>query len=127
MSGTLASMRRMFNVDEAPWETYSLQGEPQKDCSWANLSYDDETGAGCFLFRFGPGARSIAHEHVGYEEFIILEGSIEEPDGTIYKAGDFVSLKPGSRHWSKSENGAVTAVFIRGGFKTLDSDAEAGT
>ena len=43
MAETLASKRRMFSVDEAPWETYSLQGEPQKDCAWANLSYDEAT------------------------------------------------------------------------------------
>jgi len=125
MTASLASKRRMISVGDAPWQTYSLQGKPQKDCAWANLSYDEETGEGCFLFRFGPGARSIAHEHLGYEEFVILEGSIEDHDGAVYKAGDFVSLKPGSRHWSHSEEGAVVAVFIRGGFRTLANDAEA--
>jgi len=127
MPGTLASMRDMVSVDDANWQTYSLQGEPQKDCAWCNLSYDEETGEGCFLFRFDPGGRSIAHEHVGYEEFVILKGSIEDHDGAVYKAGDFVSLKPGSRHWSKSKEGAVVAVFIRGGFRTLANDTEAGT
>jgi len=125
MTDTLASKRRMFSVDDAPWETYSLQGKPQKDCAWANLSYDDETGEGCFLFRFDPGSRSIAHEHLGFEEFVILKGSIVDNDGTTYRAGDFVSLKPGSRHWSYSEGGATVAVFVRGGFRTLANDAEA--
>jgi quercetin dioxygenase-like cupin family protein len=127
MPGTLSSMRDMVNVDDADWQTYSLQGEPQNDCAWCNLSDDEATGEGCFLFRFDPGGRSIAHEHVGYEEFVILKGSIEDHDGTVYKAGDFVSLKPGSRHWSRSKEGATVAVFIRGGFRTLDTDAEAGT
>lgn len=127
MAGTLDSMRQVVNVDDATWQPYSLQGEIQKDCSWCNLSYDETAGEGCFLFRFGPGARSIAHEHVGYEEFLIVSGSVEDHDGVTYKQGDFVSLKPGSRHWSKSPEGATVAVFIRGGFHTLGSDAEAGS
>ena len=127
MSGTLASKRSVINVHEVPWEPYTLSDIPATDCSWCNLSYDDKTGEGSFLIRFDPGARSIAHEHLGYEEFLVLEGSVEDHDGAIYKKGDFVSLKPGSRHWSKMPEGATVAVFIRGGFRVLGSDAEVGT
>ena len=64
--------------------------------------------------------KSINHEHVGYEELLVLDGEIEDCDGTIYKQHDFVSLKPGSKHFSVSHIGATLAVFIRGGFRTLD-------
>ena len=124
MAETLASKRRIVNLAEAPWETYSLQGRPQEDSAWAKLSYDEATGEGCFLFRFEPGARSIAHEHTGYEEFLVLDGEIEESDGTVYRKGDFVSLAPGSKHWSRSEGGALVIAFVRGRFRNLASDSE---
>lgn len=117
---TLASMRTLVNFRSAEYQPYSLQGEPQKDLTWCNLSYDEETGEGIFLIRFAPGGRSIPHEHLGFEEFVLLEGEIEDSDGTVYKAGDCVSLKPGSRHFSVSKTGSTSVVFVRGGFRTLD-------
>jgi uncharacterized cupin superfamily protein len=96
-----------------------LQGEVQADLSWCNISYNEKTGDGFFLVKFEPGAKSIPHEHLNWEEFVVLEGDIRDSDGTVYQAGDCVSLKAGSRHVSTSKSGAVTAVFIRGGFRTL--------
>ena len=119
----LEDSRKIVNIHNVSWETYAEQGQPQSDCSWHNISYD-ENGHGVFLFRFEPGASSIAHEHLGWEEFLVLDGEIEECDGTVYKSGDFVSLRPGSKHSSSSKNGATALAFIRGGFRTLE-DGEA--
>lgn len=111
--------RTVVNYRDAPFETYHLQGEPQDDVQWCNISWEDETGDGFFLIRFSPGAVSIPHEHLGYEEFVLLEGDLTDQDGWRYKPGDCVSLPSGSRHYTKSEEGATVAVFIRGGFRTL--------
>jgi ChrR-like protein with cupin domain len=118
---TLAASRRMVNFKAAKFEAYSLQGRLQDDLSWHNLSYDVKSGQGFFLIRFKPGGRSIPHEHLGFEEFVVLKGAIEESDGTVYKTGDCVSLAPGSKHVSASSKGAIVAVFVRGGFRTLQS------
>ncbi|MBM3584561.1 MAG: cupin [Alphaproteobacteria bacterium] len=115
----LASYRTLVNYKTAKFQPYYLQGETQSDISWVNLSYDEKTGDGFFLVKFRPGGCSIPHEHLKWEEFVVLEGSIEDCDGTVYKAGDCVSLKAGSRHVSSSKSGATTAVFIRGGFRNL--------
>ena len=116
----LDASRKRVNFRTAAFETYSLQGKPQDDIAWHNVSYDETTGEGFFLVRIRPGGRSIPHEHLGYEEFVVLEGEIEDCDGTVYRSGDCVSLVKGSRHVSTSANGATVAVFIRGGFRTLD-------
>jgi hypothetical protein len=50
----------------------------------------------------------------------VLDGELEDSDGTIYKQNDFISLRPGSKHCSVSHTGCTLAVFIRGGFRTLD-------
>jgi quercetin dioxygenase-like cupin family protein len=116
---TLASFRTMVNFRKAKFRPYHLQGEVQKDLTWYNLSYDERTGMGFFLVRFAPGAASIPHEHLDFEEFVVLEGEITDSDGTVYRSGDCVSLRPGSRHVSVSRTGCISAVFVRGGFRTL--------
>ena len=114
--------RKVVNYKDAEFETYSLQGKPQADLSWHNISWSDEDDSGFFLIKFDPGGVSIPHEHLGYEEFVILEGEIADHDGWVYRPGDCVSLAKGSRHFSSSENGAIVAVFVRGGFTTIGAD-----
>ena len=92
MSSTLDSQRHMVNLDSAEFVPYGLQGSVQSDLTWCNVSYDEAEGGGCFLIRFKPGGTSIPHEHVGYEEFLVLDGEIEDCDGAIYKKNDLVSL-----------------------------------
>lgn len=126
MSAKTSKQRTKVNWREAAFETYSLQGKPQQDLSWHNLSWDDATNSGFFLIRFAPGGVSIPHEHLAYEEFVVLEGELEDHDGTVYRAGDCVSLAPGTKHFTRSEHGAVSAVFIRGGFRTLEAGEPIG-
>lgn len=126
MSAKSSKQRTKVNWREAAFETYSLQGKPQQDLSWHNLSWDDATNSGFFLIRFAPGGVSIPHEHLAYEEFVVLEGELEDHDGTVYRAGDCVSLAPGTKHFTRSEHGAVSAVFIRGGFRTLEAGEPIG-
>ena len=37
----------------------------------------------------GPNTKSKSHLHEGTEEFFIIEGDLTDPDGYIYKKGDF--------------------------------------
>ncbi len=114
--------RKVVNYKDAEFETYSLQGKPQADLSWHNISWSDEDDSGFFLIKFDPGGVSIPHEHLGTEEFVILEGEIMDHDGWVYRPGDCVSLAKGSRHFSSSNTGAIVAVFVRGGFTTIGAD-----
>ena len=119
MPSKLANSRTTVNWKKANWTTYSLQGKPQEDLTWHNLSWDEKTDSGFFLIKFAPGGISIPHEHLAYEEFVVLEGELEDNDGHVYRTGDCVSLKPGSKHFTRSKTGATSAVFVRGGFRTL--------
>ena len=120
MSENKIGQRKVVNFRDAEFATYSLQGEPQADIAWHDISWSDEAGSGFFLVRFAPGGVSIPHEHLGCEEFIILEGELTDHDGHVYRQGDCVSLPSGSRHSSISKTGAIVGVFVRGGFKTVD-------
>ena len=53
--------------------------------------------------RMQPGAVTIAHDHPGMEEFLVLEGDLVDSDGTTFGPGDFVSYEAGTHHNSWTE------------------------
>jgi len=103
--------RRVFNIHTSPYQSYSREGRPQPEMNWLPISYDLGTGQGCYLMRMEPGAESITHDHPGMEEFLMLEGELVDDDGLVFRAGDFVSYEPGTRHNSRSKDGCLIAVF----------------
>jgi len=72
-----------------------------------NLSYDHQTAQGTYMIRMEPGAVTEIHTHSRREEYLILEGDLIEPDGTILGPGDYVMFEPGTTHNSRSENGCL--------------------
>lgn len=103
--------RRVFNLRESRFQEYDLEGPVQPEMSWLPISYNRATGQGSYLMRMAPGAVTIAHDHPGYEEFLILEGELIDGDGAVFRTGDFVSYAPGTRHNSRTESGCLLAVF----------------
>ena len=109
MSGDIPG-RRVATAADA-FLPYDLEGPVQPEMSWLPFSYDKATQQGCYLMRMQPGAETIAHDHPGYEEFVVLEGELIDSDGAVFTAGDFVSFSPGTRHSSRTETGCVLVVF----------------
>ena len=103
--------RSITSISATPFKPYDLEGPVQPEMSWLPISYRRDTGQGCYVMRMQPGATTIEHDHPGYEEFLVLEGELIDSDGTIFKAGDFVSFTPGTRHWSRTETGCVLVVL----------------
>jgi anti-sigma factor ChrR (cupin superfamily) len=103
--------RRVFNVDDSQFLPYDLEGPVQPEMSWLPISYDPATGQGCYAMRMEPGAVTIAHDHAGMEEFLILEGELIDDDGAVFGPGDFVSYEGGTHHDSRTETGCLIAVF----------------
>jgi len=90
---------------------YDLEGPLQPEISWRPVSYDRARGVGSYLMRLQPGARTIPHEHPGFEDFLILEGELTDSDGRVLRQGDFVSYQPGSRHNAWTDRACLIAVF----------------
>ena len=103
--------RSITSISKTPFKPYDLEGPVQPDMSWLPISFRKETGVGSYVMRMQPGAKTIAHDHLGYEEFLILEGELIDSDGTVFTAGDFVSFAPGTHHSSRTETGCFLAVF----------------
>lgn len=86
-------------------------GEPDGEALQVN---GGRTGYGFHVYRMAPGSRTTAHEHVGDEEFILIEGDLTDHDGYEYKPGDIVWLRSGTRHNSSTRNGCLLAVYLPG-------------
>lgn len=122
MDTTAPPERRIVRVDDAgAFRPFDRYGRAIPGMTWLPLSYDTARGAGTFLLRMAPGARSLPHEHTHGEEFLMLEGELVDNDGTVFRAGDYVGFAPGSRHCSVAPGGCLIAVFMPGPNRALDA------
>ena len=102
----------LYNVEFIPFDNY---GVVIPGMSWHKISYNKKNGGqGTYILKMEPGAKSLPHEHNGFEEFLMLEGELTDTDGKIFKKGDFVTFEPGSTHSSHSKDGCLILVFMRG-------------
>jgi len=85
--------------------------KPFREGVTAHWLYKDENGGGsAVLLRYEPGARVAEHEHVGYEQMLVLEGDEYDEHGS-YPAGSFVINPPGTRHSPGSKTGCIALLI----------------
>ena len=102
----------IHNLKFKPFDNY---GSVVPGMSWHKITYNKENGGyGTYVLKMEPGAKSLLHEHTGFEEFLMIDGELTDQDGVVFKKGDFVSFHPGSKHSSYTENGCLVLVFMRG-------------
>ena len=107
--------RKITNLYNVKFEPFDNYGAVVTGMSWHKISYDKKNGGqGSYLLKMEPGAKSLLHEHSGYEEFLMLDGELIDPDNMIFKKGDFVTFEPGSQHSSYTKDGCLILVFMRG-------------
>ncbi len=106
-----------FNVKFKPFNNY---GSPIPGMSWHKITYSEKTGQGTYLLKMSPGAKSKFHKHTNFEEFVMLEGELIDLDNKIFKKGDVVTFKPGSKHFSYTKNGCLILVFMRSRNKLIN-------
>lgn len=113
-------LRLLFNTNQSNFVPYNRYGAPVAGMSWLPLSGELLNGEyECFMLKMEPGAISKPHEHLGHEEFLVLEGQMIDLDGIEYKSGDFVHLLPGSTHSSYTTVGCLLMVILRGSNRPL--------
>lgn len=105
--------RRVANIKTAAFKPFVIDGKAIPGQSF--LQFDDTfpEGTGFHIYKMAPGTSSQPHEHTCHEQFLVLEGEVTDNDGHVYKPGDFVLLKQGTQHSSRTATGATLAVFIR--------------
>jgi anti-sigma factor ChrR (cupin superfamily) len=107
--------RKITNLENVEFVPFDNYGSPVPGMSWHKISYDKKNGGqGSYLLKMDPEAKSLPHIHTGFEEFLILEGELIDPDNKVFKKGDFVTFEPGSVHSSHTKDGCLILVFMRG-------------
>lgn len=120
--GKLADHRTVANFDKDGFEILEMPDLPGEQVWWKNVSFEEATGQGSYLLIMAPGTRCNPHRHNGPEEFYIIEGDLEDCDGHMYRAGEFVSLSGGSEHFSVTHAGCKLVVTHRGQMDDLRVD-----
>ena len=114
-------LRSIIKTDSGAFKPYNRYGTIVSGMYWLPLSGELLNGEyECFMLRMDPTAISKPHEHMGHEEFLILEGNLIDNDGTEYRTGDFVHLVPGSKHSSHTPAGCLLLVILRGNNRALE-------
>ena len=112
--------RQIANFENLKFKPFDNYGEIVPGMSWHKISYNKKNGGqGTYVLKMDAGAKSLYHEHLGFEEFLILDGELTDTDGKVFKKGDFVSYEPGSKHSSQTKDGCLILVFMRGINKPL--------
>jgi anti-sigma factor ChrR (cupin superfamily) len=114
-------LRQIVSTSADAYKPYNRYGKPIDGMSWIALSGELLNGEfECFMLRMDAGAESKPHEHLGFEEFLVMEGALIDCDGKAYRTGDFVRLLPGSKHSSHTPEGCTLLVMLRGNNRALE-------
>jgi len=111
--------RRIVNWMETPFAPYPALDGDESSLTWCPVRADPVTGEGFYVMKVAPGGGAKLHRHHAQEEFLILEGELEEIGGPVYRTGDCVSFAPGSSHATRSPGGCTLVAFISGPIATI--------
>jgi len=98
----------------------SWRDSPYAGVQWKKLRFDASSGQSAVLLRFEPGAAYGAHRHPAGEEYLVLEGSLED-GGQTYGEGCYVHHPPGSSHKPSSNEGCLLFVALARPIEDLES------
>ena len=111
--------RKITNLSNVKFEPFDNYGSIISGMNWHKITYNEKTGQGTYILKMDPGTKSLPHEHINYEEFIMLDGELIDLDNKIFKKGDIVTFEPDSNHSSYTKNGCLILVFMRGKNKLI--------
>jgi len=112
-------MKKVLKINKLKLKPFTKYGKAIPKLSWMPLNFNKKKSIGSYILKFKPGGKSKKHKHLDLEEFFIIKGSLIDSDNTKFNAGDFVTFKPGSSHFSISKKGCLLLVFTRGKNKLI--------
>ncbi|HET6204275.1 MAG TPA: cupin domain-containing protein [Planctomycetota bacterium] len=94
------------DTDAAPWRE-----SPYAGVRWKKIRFDAATGESAVLLHFDPGAAYGTHRHPEGEQYLVLEGALEDGDRT-WGTGTYVWHPRGSVHTPRSKKGCLLFVEL---------------
>jgi anti-sigma factor ChrR (cupin superfamily) len=101
------SASSFVDANALPWRDTPCAG-----VQWKKLYFDAASGKSAVLLKFAPGASYDAHRHPAGEQYLVLEGELED-GGKRYGALTYVRHAPGSSHRPSSPSGAIVFVVLK--------------
>jgi len=89
----------------------SWRETPYEGVQWKKLAFDAESGLSSVLLKFAPGARYGAHRHPRGEQYLVLEGTLQD-SGESWGKGTYVHHPAGSLHAPRSDEGCLLFVTL---------------
>ena len=112
--------RKITKINKIKFQPFNNYKVKVKGLSWHKITYSKSNGGfGSYVLKMNPGSKTLPHLHPGFEEFLVNKGQLTDSDGSVFKKGDFVSFKPGSKHSSYTKKGCQLLVFMRGKNKLI--------
>ena len=111
--------RKITDTSDVKFQPFDNYGPVVPGMNWHKITYNKEAGEGTYILKMDPGTTSLPHKHTNYEEFLMLDGKLTDPDNKVFKKGDFITFEPGSAHSSYTKNGCLILVFQRGKNKPI--------
>ena len=105
--------RKITNPFDIKFEPFNNYGSITPGMSWHKITYSEKTGQGTYILKMEPKTKSVPHQHINYEEFIMLDGELIDSDNKIFKKGEVITFEPGSKHSSYTKKGCLVLVFMR--------------
>ena len=84
---------------------------PYAGVEWKKLRFDPQSGESAVLLRFQPGARYGRHRHPAGEQYLVLEGRLQDA-GRTWGPLSYVRHAPGSVHEPRSDEGCLLFVTL---------------
>ena len=102
----MAEPGQYVEADALPWRP-----SPYAGVEWKKLRFDPASGESSVLLRFAPGSRYGRHRHPAGEQYLVLEGSLQD-GGRTWGPLSYVRHAPGSVHEPRSEQGCLLFVTL---------------
>ena len=84
----------IVDLSNIVYHPYNRDNLDVSGLNWYIISFDNLTNKGTYILEYKPGAKTPTHKHLGFEDFLILEGELINSSGDIFKKNQFISFIP---------------------------------
>jgi hypothetical protein len=101
--------RYLIKLEGAVWEPMSIAGQPLEGVFKCLLVSTPEHWESYWM-KMCPETRSVIHRHTANEMLLVMQGSVQDSDGSVFRASDVIVYPADSSHVLFSPEGCMLLV-----------------